>query len=100
MRVACCSVARQMLRALGIEVGSHVIRLGEVGMDDPADWVEDRDALLAEGGARALYEKADQSEVRMLSDELSPVPGRESALKLRPYATWDVSAPSLSEPSW
>jgi chorismate synthase len=71
MRVACCSVARQMLRALGIEVGSHVVRLGEVGLDDPADWAEDRDALLAEGGARALYEKADQSEVRMLSDELS-----------------------------
>lgn len=71
MRVACCSVARQMLRALGIEVGSHVVRLGEVGMDDPAEWAADRDALLAAGGARALYETADQSEVRMLSDELS-----------------------------
>ncbi|PAP76758.1 chorismate synthase [Rubrivirga marina] len=71
MRVACCSVARQMLRALGIEVGSHVVRLGEVGLDDPAGWAEDRDALLAEGGARALYEKADQSEVRMLGDALS-----------------------------
>ena len=71
MRVACCSVARQMLRALGIEVGSHVVRLGEVGLDDPADWAEARDARLAEGGARALYEAADRSEVRMLSDELS-----------------------------
>ena len=71
MRVACCSVARQMLRALGIEVGSHVVRLGEVGMDDPGAWADARDALLAEGGARALYERADQSEVRMLSDDLT-----------------------------
>ena len=71
MRVACCSVARQMLRALGIEVGSHVVRLGEVGLDDPADWAERRDALLAEGGARALYLAADQSDVRMLDPELS-----------------------------
>ena len=71
MRVACCSVARQMLRALGIEVGSHVVRLGEIGQDDPADWAERRDALLAEGGARALYLAADQSDVRMLDPELS-----------------------------
>ena len=71
MRVACCSVARQMLRALGIEVGSHVVRLGEVGMDDPAEWSEARDALLAEGGARALYEAADRSEVRMLDADLT-----------------------------
>ncbi len=71
MRVACCSVARQMLRALGIEVGSHVVRLGEVGMDDPAEWAETRDALLAEGGARALYEAADGSPVRMLDKDLS-----------------------------
>ena len=71
MRVACCSVARQMLRALGIEVGSHVVRLGEVGLDDPAEWAEQRDALLAEGGARALYLAADQSDVRMLDADLS-----------------------------
>ena len=71
MRVACCSVARQMLRALGIEVGSHVVRLGEVGLDDPADWLEARDALVLEGGARALYQAADASPVRMLSADLS-----------------------------
>ena len=71
MRVACCSVARQMLRALGIEVGSHVVRLGAVGLDDPADWLRQRDALLAEGGARALYEAADASPVRMLDADLS-----------------------------
>ena len=76
MRVACCSVARQMLRALGIEVGSHVLRLGAVGYggdgpDDPAAWADARDALLADGGARALYEAADASETRMLSDDLT-----------------------------
>ncbi|MEM1053894.1 MAG: chorismate synthase [Bacteroidota bacterium] len=76
MRVACCSVARQMLRALGIEVGSHVVRLGRVGYDDSAladaAHARDlRDALLAEGGARALYEVADQSETRMLSADLT-----------------------------
>ena len=71
MRVACCSVARQMLRALGIEVGSHVLRIGEVGMDDVADWREERDALLRAGGARALYEAADKSETRMLSRVLT-----------------------------
>ncbi len=71
MRVACCSVARQMLRALGIEVGSHVVRLGEVGQDDPGAWAERRDALLAEGGARALYLAADASDVRMLDPDLS-----------------------------
>ena len=77
MRVACCSVARQMLRALGIEVGSHVVRLGEVGYgpadgpDDPAGWSRRRDALLDEGGARALYQAADQSDVRMLDANLS-----------------------------
>ncbi len=71
MRVACCSVARQMLRALGIEVGSHVVRLGEVGEDDPSAWEGVRDALLAQGGARAVYQAADESDVRMLDADLS-----------------------------
>ena len=71
MRVACCSVARQMLRELGIEVGSHVVRLGAVGYDRSADWQDARDALLADGGARRLYEAADASEVRMLDDALT-----------------------------
>ena len=71
MRVACCSVARAFLSGLGIEVGSHVVRLGRVGMDDPSEWTARRDALLAAGGARALYEAADQSEVRMLDPDLS-----------------------------
>ena len=71
MRVACCSVARQMLRELGIEVGSHVVRLGAVGYASSADWQDARDALLSAGGARALYEAADASDVRMLNEELT-----------------------------
>lgn len=65
MRVACCAVARTMLRHLGIAVGSHVLRIGAVGYDDGA-WAEARDRLLTEGGAHALYEAADASPVRML----------------------------------
>jgi chorismate synthase len=71
MRVACCTVARLLLRELGIEVGSHVVRIGEVGYDEPAAWRQRAEALLAAGGARALYEAADESEVRMLDPDLS-----------------------------
>ena len=70
MRVACCSVARQMLAALGIEVGSHVVRLGAVGYDHADEYAAARDALLT-GGAHALYKAADASPVRMLDAALS-----------------------------
>ena len=70
MRVACCSVAREMLAALGIEVGSHVVRLGAVGHDSADETLEARDALLARG-AHALYEAADRSPVRMLDVAMS-----------------------------
>jgi len=71
MRVACCSVARQLLRELGIEVGSHVVRLGEVGYEAPEAWAEAVQSLLDAGGARALYEAADASETRMLDADLT-----------------------------
>ncbi len=71
MRVACCSVARHLLRCLGIEVGSHVVRIGEVAYDAPADRRGRVAALLDAGGARALYEAADESATRMLDDELT-----------------------------
>jgi chorismate synthase (EC 4.2.3.5) len=66
MRVACCSVARQLLNAFGIHVGSHVVRIGEVGYDDPEEWIDRRNQLMSEGGAKAVYEAADESETRML----------------------------------
>lgn len=71
MRVACCSVVRTMLRDLGIEVGSHVVRIGKIGFDDPDEWASIRDDLLTEGDARTLYENADQSETRMLDADLT-----------------------------
>ncbi len=71
MRVACCTVARQLLAQLGIDVGSHVVRIGEVGYDRAEDWQEAVDALTEEGGASALYEAADRSAVRMLDPDLS-----------------------------
>ncbi|MDE2826208.1 MAG: chorismate synthase [Bacteroidota bacterium] len=70
MRVACCSIARQLLKQFGIEVGSHVIKIGEVGWDHEADWRERREALIVEG-AENINDVADQSEVRMLDEELS-----------------------------
>ncbi len=68
MRVACCSVARRLLEEFGIEVGSHVVRIGNVSAGDPAPAV---DRLIREGGARALYGEADRSEVRMLDSDAS-----------------------------
>ena len=70
MRVACCSVARQLLKQVGIEVGSHVVRLGEVGYADASQWRDRVEALLA-GGAEAINRAADESEVRMLDAELT-----------------------------
>lgn len=68
MRVACCSVARRLLGEFGIEVGSHVVRIGKVDVGGPA--VRERVAsLLAAGGAAALYQAADASEVRMLDPD-------------------------------
>ncbi len=73
MRVACCTVARSMLEALGIGVASHVVRLGEVGS---VAWASERDGLLSGAGAPparagAVNDLADASPVRMLDAELS-----------------------------
>ncbi len=65
MRVACCTLARVLLKSVGIEVGSHVVRLGDVGYDAPEGWQALAAPLVAEG-AEALYRAADESEVRML----------------------------------
>ena len=70
MRVACCSIARQLLRQFGIEVGSHVLSIGAVGVDLGSDWTHTRDHLVAQG-AEALHKEADKSEVRMLDADLT-----------------------------
>ena len=39
-RVACGALAKSLLRALGIEVASHVVRVGRAELDRPAQWDE------------------------------------------------------------
>ena len=70
MRVACCSIARQFLKQFGIHVNSHVVRIGEVGYNDPAEW-EANVLTMLKKGEEALNDAADQSEVRMLDSTLS-----------------------------
>ena len=70
IRVACGSVARRFLKEVGIQIGSHVVRIGQVGYDSPETWKPRVDELLLEG-AEAVYRAADDSEVRMLDAELS-----------------------------
>jgi chorismate synthase len=69
MRVACCTIARRLLEELGIHVGSHVLRIGEVGYDNPGG-VAELVAGLLEKGPDALNNAADRSEVRMLDADL------------------------------
>ncbi len=70
MRVACCTLARLFLKELGIEIGSHVLQIGDVAYSSDAESELLRDAHVL-SGAEAINESADQSEVRMLSPELS-----------------------------
>lgn len=70
MRVACCGTARLFLKALGVEIGGHVLQIGAHGYES---WEEIREIAdeAAQNGAEALFEKADDSEVRCLHPELS-----------------------------
>ncbi len=70
MRVACCTIARVLLKQFGIQVGSHVLRIGKVGWQEDGSWHQQRDALLG-SGAEAVNGQADQSQVRILDPELS-----------------------------
>lgn len=64
MRVACCTVAREFLREFGIEIGSHVIKIGDVSCDVGT-------AAFLSGGAEALSSAADESAVRMIDADRS-----------------------------
>ena len=63
MRVACCTLARQFLAQFGIQVGSHVLRIGDVG---EMAYGSHRVAELLVEGAEQISKAADASEVRML----------------------------------
>jgi chorismate synthase len=69
MRVACCTLARLLLREVGIQIGSHVTRIGLVGRDDGAP-DRRRDDLIGIG-AEALSRTADESDVRMIDGDLA-----------------------------
>ena len=71
MRVACCTLARLFLKQFGIEVGSHVVRIGQVGYASASDLRSAVDALVEASGAEAVSSQADRSEVRMLDKTLT-----------------------------
>lgn len=69
MRVAMGSVSRQLLKEVGIEIGSHIVALetiGYPGLEAPAGLLE---PLVAQGGEH-LWKTADLSEVRCLDKTL------------------------------
>jgi chorismate synthase len=39
-RVACGAIAKMLLRSLGVEIASHVIRVGKASLSRPAEWSE------------------------------------------------------------
>lgn len=70
IRVACTCTARLLLKQFGIEIGGHILRIGSHGYESWDEVRENTDNLIGEG-AEALFKKADESEVRCISDELS-----------------------------
>ncbi len=70
IRVACCTLARLFLKELGIEIGSHVLQIGESTYAFDEESISLRDAVVS-SGAEAINAAADRSEVRMMSPELS-----------------------------
>lgn len=70
MRVACTGIARKFLKHFGIEIGGHVLRIGEAGYDS---WNQVRELVdpLVEKGGEYVYKTADKSDVRCLDSNLS-----------------------------
>lgn len=70
MRVAIGAIARKLLSHFGIQIGGHVVQLGDVGY---TNWEHVRSFAdpLALKGAQFLCDTADHSEVRCLDPELS-----------------------------
>lgn len=72
MRVACCTLARLFLEELGIDVQSHVLRIGAVGFESVDAYGGTRDELLRRGKGE-LNAIADRNELRMIDPEVSSV---------------------------
>jgi len=72
MRVACCTIARKLLEEFGMFIGSHVVSIGQVKINDRRKI----DALIGElarasCGAYKTTEEADKSDVRMLDNAVA-----------------------------
>lgn len=72
MRVACCTIVRKFLEEVGIFIGSHVLSIGSVAVENRSsiDRLIAR-AMKASCGAYKITEQADKSEVRMLDGAVS-----------------------------
>lgn len=70
MRVACCSIARRLLEVLDIHIVSHVLRIGDVGVDDPIRWRTAIDDAVATG-RQAFLDAVDESPARMFDADLT-----------------------------
>jgi chorismate synthase len=70
MRVAVGAIARKLLSHFGIQIGGHVIQLGDIGY---RNWDHIRSVAdpLTTKGAQFLGDTADQSEVRCLDADLT-----------------------------
>ncbi len=71
-RVAAGAICRKFLRELGVNIGSHVVELGGIRAQTPADWPEDINAAADKSELRTLDPAA---EARMI--ELIDVVKRE-----------------------
>ena len=70
MRVACTGIARKFLKHFGIEIGGHVLRIGEAGYEAWEDIRTIADPLIEQGGEH-VYKTSDKSEVRCLDASLT-----------------------------
>lgn len=70
-RVACCSIARKLLKHFGIQIGGHVTRIGGVGYENPWEDVRQRVDPMLDDGAETIFKQADESPVRCLDEELT-----------------------------
>ena len=70
MRVACCAIARDFLNYFGIEIGGHVIQLGNIGYTG-WDAIRETTSAHVDAGGEKLFREADKSEVRCLDPQLT-----------------------------
>lgn len=71
MRVACCFTARKLLKHFGIEIGGHVLRIGQSGYENEWEGARSVTEPLIDQGAESIFKAADESPVRCLNEELT-----------------------------